>query len=989
MKPFLQTVAEDIIRKHGTNLSNIAVVFPNKRASIFMNQHLLNAAGKPLWSPRYITISELFRSKSELTVADKIKSIAMLYDIYQKHTQSAETLDRFWGWGEIMLADFDDMDKNMGQAELIFNNVRDLHAFDSTDFLDEEKRELLKRFFSEFSDSHDSLLKQRFERLWNKLLLIYKDFNTAMRGQQLAYEGALYREVAERSQELEWEHTKYIFVGFNMIQKVEQTIFSSLREQGKACFYWDFDHFYKDNPNQEAGHFINQYLVKFPNELDIKDEEVYASFSRPKDVTFLSAATENIQARYAGQWLKENGRLEAGQRTAIVLADESLLPSVIHCLPAEISGRANITIGYPLSLSPISSLVKNFLALHIHGYNAQRGVFMRKYVENMLRHPYVHSLSEQAVILPEQLQEQRIYFPSPADLCLDEGLKLLFEPIDESHSEMNRLLLSRLLEIVKAVGGASPQPSPAEREQEECTTVEDTPPLEGLGEAFLQESAYRMHNVLNRLNDLICTDGLSIEPTTLLRLIDQITGQTAMPFHGEPAIGVQIMGVLETRNLDFDHLLILSCNEGNIPKGINDSSLIPYSIRKAHELTTIDNKVAIYAYYFYRLMQRASDITVAYNSSTEDGNTGQMSRFMLQMMVETDPAKTRLSHANLTSSQTPRKAEPGAIVKDEAIMNILNSIDRLSPSALNKYLRCPKLFYYDKVVGLREAQTDNIDDRRLFGNIFHKAAELMYSAIRTPQNEITPEAISLLLNEKGSAQIQKFVDDAFSHELFNGRNPHYDGLQLINREVVCTLIRQLLKADLELAPFHIVGLEARAYEDMTFTIDGQERTITIGGIIDRLDRITAADGREVLRAVDYKTGSKEQGALTDVEEVFNPAKIEDHSDYYLQAMLYSVIVARMAKPYDKLPALNPQNLPVIPALIFIQRSKSVSDPVLKFGKSSAATPIDDILAPHYKEPFLKGLNELIEQIFHPEIPFSPTEKKKRCENCAFAGLCSR
>ncbi len=969
MKPFLQTVAEDIIRKHGTNLSNVVVVFPNKRASIFMNRHLLDAAGKPIWSPRYITISELFRSKSELTVADKIKSIATLYDVYRKHVPTAETLDRFWGWGEIMLADFDDMDKNMGQAELVFNNVRDLHAFDTIDYLDEEKRQLLQRFFSEFSNNHESRLKQRFEQLWNQLLLIYKDYNETMREQGLAYEGALYREVAERCNELEWEHPKYIFVGFNMIQKVEQALFTSLKEKGKAFFYWDFDHYYKDNPHQEAGHFINKYLLKFPNEIDIKDEEVYNNLSQDKDVTFLSAATENIQARYAGQWLKENGRLEAGQRTAIVLADESLLQSVIHYLPAEISGRANITIGYPLSLSPISSLVKNFLALHIHGYNPQQQVFMRKFVDNMLHHPYVHTLSEMAISLPEKLQSEHIYFPTKDELCLDEGLNIIFEPIDASSSEMNSILLSRLLQIMKAVGE------------------------EGEADQFMQESVYRMYNVLNRINDLVCVDRLSIDPATLLRLIDQITGQTTMPFHGEPAVGVQIMGVLETRNLDFDHVLILSCNEGNIPKGINDSSLIPYSIRKAHELTTIDNKVAIYAYYFYRLLQRAGDITIAYNSSTEDGNTGQMSRFMLQMMVESDPAKIHLTHANLTSNQSPQKSETGRVEKDKAIMSALCSINTLSPSALNRYLRCPKLFYYEKVVGLKEAQTDNIDDRRLFGNIFHKAAEIMYENIRTPEKEITKEAIKLLLEKKNSASIQSFVDDAFSLLLFNKRKPSYNGLQLINRNIICTLIEQLLKADFELAPFHIEGLEAEAYEHMTFNINGKERTITIGGIIDRLDRITTANGRQVLRVVDYKTGSKEQTTLPCVEEVFNPEKIEGHSDYYLQAMLYSLIVARMdsevkAKGKDW-QALNKQHLPVIPALIFVQRSKSVNDPILKFGKGASVAPIADILAPEYEQPFRKGLNQLIERIFHPDIPFSPTTVESRCEKCAFAGLCKR
>ncbi len=985
MKAFLKYVAEDIIHKYGTNLSNIVVVFPNKRASLFLNKYLLETAGKPIWSPRYITISELFRSQTKLTVADNIKTICMLYKTYKELTKTEETLDRFWSWGEIMLADFDDLDKNMGDAELIFSNVRDLHAFDTVDFLDDEKKQLLKKFFAEFTDNHDSKIKMRFELLWNQLFSIYKEFRKSMFAEELAYEGAMYREVAERADKLEWKHSKYLFVGFNMIQKVEQILFSSMKNKGLAHFYWDFDHYYLDDTRQEAGRFIEKYLVNFPNELDIKNEEIYNNFSSPKDITYLSASTENIQARYISQWLKENGRMDEGTRTAIVLADESLLKSVIHYLPKEVSGNTNITIGYPLSQSPVASFINNFLSLHIHGYNVQEEVYILRHAETMLRHPYTHLLSEQSITLPAHLRRERLFFPSKDNLCLDEGLTMLFQPINESRSEMNSILIQRLLTLLQAIGEKSEENRLADEEE---TSRQNSLTYE---EQFLQESVYKMYNIINRLNDLITNDGLEVDPTTLLRLTDQITQQTTMPFHGEPAVGLQIMGVLETRNLDFDHVLLLSCNEGNLPKGINDSSLIPYSIRKAFSLTTVDNKVAIYAYYFYRLMQRCADINIAYNSSTEDGQTGQMSRFMLQMMVETNKETVTLHHKNLTAKQSPKSTERQEVAKDEKIMQELNNITYLSPSAINRYLRCPLQFYYNTVVKIKEADSGEITDARMFGNIFHKAAEKIYAEIRTNDNEITQSAIDSLLNEKSKKIIERIVDEAFSEELFNNKAPRYDGLQLINREVICRFIIQMLKGDRQLAPFYVKGIEAEAYENMTFNINGLPRTITIGGYIDRLDQLHNTEGKDVLRVLDYKTGRNMQALLTGVEEVFYPEKIEGHSDYYFQTMLYSIIVRHMTKPVtlrgETKDALNTDSLPVQPALLFIQRPDSINAPVLKFGDKKSSESIQDIL--DYEKEFREQLQTLVSEIFNPDIPFTPTPTEKRCETCAFAILCRK
>ncbi len=321
MKTFLEYVAEDIIRKYGTELSRIAVVFPNKRASLFLNEHLVRLAGRPIWSPSYITISELFRQHSELVAGDPIKLICDLYKTYVEVTGSDETLDHFYGWGQVMIADFDDIDKNMADAAKVFCNLRDLHELDDTSYLTPEQVETLKQFFSNFSEDKSSELKERFLRIWSRFHEIYTRYNERLEAQGLAYEGALYRRMAG-DEGVRFEYDQYLFVGFNVLQRVEQRLFSRLQKEGKAKFYWDFDDYYI---HTEAGHYIAQYLPYFPNELDTHDADIYRNFAREKRITFASATTEDVQARYVSQWLGEGDRIADGRQTAVVMCDEALL----------------------------------------------------------------------------------------------------------------------------------------------------------------------------------------------------------------------------------------------------------------------------------------------------------------------------------------------------------------------------------------------------------------------------------------------------------------------------------------------------------------------------------------------------------------------------------------------------------------------------------------------------------------------------------------
>ena len=906
MKEFLAYVAEDMINKYGTNLSDIAVVFPNKRASLFLNEHLARYAKKPVWSPHYITISELFRQQSQLMVADPLKLVCDLHKSFCKCTRSQESLDKFFGWGQLLLSDFDDIDKNMADADHVFANLRDIHELDDISYLTEEQRDMIRRFFSNFSEDHNTELKERFLRLWSHFADIYHDFNDRLSHQGLTYEGALYRQVVEQ-QEGQYPHSHYLFVGFNLLQKVEQQLFNHLMKNGKARFYWDFDHYYMEG--HEAGQYIGQYLKYFPNELDVDADEIYGNFNHAKRIHYISAPTENIQARYVSNWLREEiqhadgttaTRYQDGRKTAIVLCNEALLQVIIHSLPPEVD-KVNITTGYPLEQTPVASFIQLW-------FNLQLGGHTPRLLRALQRHPYV-----QYIDLPAALD-------TPADTSIT----------------------TQLLNLLRQI----------------ATNAKDT-----VTDPLYQESLFRAYTLLNRLQSLISSGDLVVDDITLQRLTSQLIQQTTIPFHGEPAEGVQVMGVLETRNLDFDHVILLSCNEGNMPKGVNDSSFIPHNIRRAYELTTVDNKVAIYAYYFHRLIQRAKDITILFNSSTEDGQRGEMSRFMLQMLVESPHSIER--HL-LQSGQSVAGWQPRDIEKDDRIMKILNysfssSDNRLSPTAICKYMRCQLQFYYRYVAGIKEPEVPDDEqdlDNRIFGTIFHEAADIIYHQL--PQ-QINKEILYHLLKSK--VEIERAVDEAFHRVI-----PHIppNGLHLINREVIIHYLRQLISIDRRLAPFTILGLECNINRKL------EHHDVVIGGRIDRLDLINIGTPDECIRVIDYKTGSRRLKPLADVDAIFQPENIHNHADYYLQTFVYADIISRQQASKRK----------VSPALLFIQHSGGEDyDPTLYFGQER----INDIA--NYSMRFNELLEQVVSEIFSKDNPFRPTNDMKVCQTCPYAQLC--
>lgn len=959
MESFLKLVAADLYKHTEGNLAHTAVVFPNKRAGLFFNEYLAQESESPIWSPAYVSISELFRSLSPWEVGDPVKLVCELYKIFRRETQSTETLDDFYFWGEMLISDFDDADKNKVDTDKLFSNLQDLrNIMDDYTFIDDEQEEAIRQFFQNFSIERRTALKERFISLWDVLGNIYKGFRESLASQNIAYEGMMYRHVIEHLDVDKLPYEKYVFVGFNVLNKVEHTLFTQLKDAGKAVFYWDYDEFYMKENRQavthEAGEFIRRNLRDFPSPLS---GELFKNLSKPKEVHYIASSTENAQARYLPQWIRNN-LTTPEKETAIVLCNEALLQPVLHSLPAEVK-HVNITMGFPLSQTPVYSFLIALLELHTHGFNFKSGRYTFQSVVTLLKHPYTRQLTGQAELLEKELTRNNRFYPLPGELGKDEFLTRLFTPLSG-----NLNLCIRLSETLQQVAGIY---------QANTSGTEDTDAFNQL----YRESLFKAYTTINRFRTLIEEDELTVQSETFRRLLVKVLSATNIPFHGEPAIGMQVMGVLETRNLDFHHLVLLSVNEGQLPKSGGDSSFIPYNLRKAFGMTTIEHKIAVYAYYFYRLLQRAERITLMYNTSSDGLNRGEWSRFMLQFLIEWPHPITRQF---LEAGQSPQGTSPITVEKTPDVMRRMQSLfdvranpkAKFSPSALNYYLDCPLKFYYRYVAGLSAPDEVSAEiDSATFGSIFHYAAEHIYKDLTTHGKVINKEALETLL--RNEVKLQDYVDTAFKKLFFNvpqNEKPEYNGVQLINSAVIARYLKQLLQNDLRYAPFTFIASEMEVDEPIDIQTPKGVIKSRIGGIIDRMD---SKDG--TLRIVDYKTGG-DADTPPHVESLFIPDK--KRSNYVFQTFLYAAIMCR------KQPTMK-----IAPALLYIHRAATETySLVIQMGEPRKPKEAVEDFSKYEKE-YRERLQGLLEEIFNPEKSFTQTEIIEKCTYCDFKALCKR
>lgn len=995
MTSFLELVSRDLVSKWGNNLSNIVVVLPGKRATLFFDQQLYRAAGGPVWAPAYLTIDSLFLQFSKYEKCQPIRLACILYNIYKEAmlesgADAAElmTLDNFYGWAEIMLSDFDDIDKHMVEAKHLFLNARDLADMDDNDFLSDEQRRALEDFFSSLKVDNQSALRRHFLDIWNVMPQIYERLNRELKGRGLGYTGAIYRGVAEeaRRHQLDIPRGKhYAFVGFNVLDDVEEALFQSLMDAGCASFYWDYDRYYLPEPH-EAGVFMRRNLKNFPNALG--EEHFDVMTANGKKVRFLAATTDNAQIRYLPHWIDEKLTCPENE-TAIILCDEGLMRPLLSSIPgkndAERADRAgikrvpdqlNVTMGFPLADTPVFGYLMALLDLQTYGWDTSLGRFRTSFLNRVTANPFgssveaVYQTEDTAMIewLSAQLKCLSLHISS--DKSLDEKMRQLYS-----------------------------------------------------------ESIFQCYCILNQFRELLQEPDFRVLRTTLYRLMRRTFSTVSVPFHGEMTHGLQVMGLLEARNLDFRHIVMTSVEEGFLPKPADDTSLIPYCLKSAFNLSTIERKTAVFAYYFYRTIQRAEDVTLIYNDNSNGISQREQSRFLRQLQVESglDIKVQRLEPKLRTERTTPIEMQKTPEVIEamrRRFDNRMGAKHDLSPSALGTYLTCPLRFYYQNVACLSVPHKPEEEiDFRLMGTLFHDSAEMMYLHLLQTKNgcrQVEQADLQHLLKADYANMCEPgkklplyyaYIDLAFYVDCFFGDrydaytrreerenllNPilestshnefiHklnqlysneesrvggslFSGLSIIIRGVLGRMIKTLIRWDMSHAPFEVFGLEKSVHG--TVSLDGLD--LRVGGKIDRMDVVNMPDGTRQLRILDYKTGSSPKTRIKSMEDIFAEQEV-GNAHYYLQTFLYCALMC------------GRQPLPVSPALYYVREAlDDAYDPVLQLN----GEPVDFNADIHHE--FMAHLKGLLTEIFNPDVPFrQTTQPDTDCTYCDFKQLCNR
>ncbi|MCK5028268.1 MAG: PD-(D/E)XK nuclease family protein [Bacteroidales bacterium] len=957
MESFLKHIAHDLYTRYSDKISDLCIVFPNRRASLYFKKYLSELSDKPMWSPETTTINELMQEISGLTIADNIKLLFELYRIYKQIKKSEESFDDFYFWGEMMLNDFDDIDKYLVNPEDLFKNLKSLKSIqDQFNYLSDEQVEAIQQFWQSFDLKKQSTHQDDFISVWNILYEIYKQLNAKLNKLGIAYEGMIYRTVADKikgNEKIDLSHTKYVFAGFNALNNCEKKLFDYLNNNKLADFYWDYDQTYINNHHHEAGLFLRENINQYKQPLSITSKDIFKSLSEKKNIEIISVPSDVGQAKVITQKLKEAGDniSESPNKTAIVLADEELLVPVLHSIPDTVD-KVNITMGYPVNNTPVYSLLEHVIELQRNAKESKNGTtFYHKNVLAVLNHQYVNAqFSKEATELLQFIKKNNKIVITRDELAQCDFFKVIFIKVN-TYLELSEYILNILHQVYNSLQNTGQE-----------NTIHTT--------SLEKEYIYHIYLSINRVKDVLHEQQIEIKTETYIRLIRKIIRNLRIPFTGEPLSGLQIMGILETRLLDFENLYITSVNEGVFPKTEAALSFIPYNLRRGFGLPTIEHQDAIYAYYFYRLLQRAKNVTILYNSSSEGMQTGEMSRFLYQLKFESE---FEIIEKSLKYDINITQAKEITIDKSVEVIQKLNKFfttgeKYLSPSALSTYLRCHLQFYFKYVAELREQDELSEEvDAPLFGNILHQAMNYVYHDFIG--KEITKESIQAILKSTGKINIA--IDQAFKDEYFKSENKiNYSGKNIIIRELIEKYIHQILKVDESLSPFQIVSLEDTYEIEIPISSNGKTETIKLGGMIDRIDI-----QKNRIRIIDYKTGS-DKLEFKNIEALFSDKKSDQNSAVF-QTFLYSLFYQETKKP----------ELQITPGVYSVRK---IYDKNFDYRITQTEKPkliIDDFNK--VSKDFNKNLNELVSDIFNPEISFTQTEETKNCEYCAFSKICHR
>ncbi|MDR1408441.1 MAG: PD-(D/E)XK nuclease family protein [Tannerella sp.] len=955
MKPFLQQVATLFYQHYGTEVRHLAFVFPNRRAGLFFRKYLSQAAGKPLFSPAILTIDGLFTQMSDKMPADHLRMLFLLYQIYSRQSGADERFDDFVFWGEMLLNDFDDVDKYLVDARRLFTNVTELHDIDRDfSYLNPGQIEAIRSFWSEFHPGGDSENRQRFLHIWKLLYAIYNEFRETLAAEGCGYEGMIFREVVERlapDKHCGLPYRKIVFVGLNALSTAEIKLLQLLKNQDIADFYWDCGSKMLTDTHNLASLFVTAHLKRFPSELSLPPEK-----HNIPEIELIGVPSGIGQAKQVHTILKDmlGGRImmdpEEALRTAIVLPDEQLLIPVLHSIPEEIE-HINVTLGYPLSGTPVASLMESILLLrkNVRMTDGQPAFYHRDALF-VLNHQYIRSAcgKDVASLMKEIAAYNKVYVTS-SDLSRNQLLSLIFSTIEDTDA-LSDYLIAVLQELNRAISVVRPGAD----DDETPVSMND----------IEQEFIYHCFTAINRMKDLIRDAGISMTADTYFRLLKRVTDTITIPFRGEPLSGLQVMGVLETRVLDFDRLIILSMNEGVFPAKKTTDSFIPYNLRRGFGLPAYEHRDSIRAYHFYRMIARAKHVTLLYDTRTEGLQTGEVSRFVHQLRYHYNvPIRDNLVVYNISSSQPPAlHADKTDEVMTRLSAYLSGGTKALSASAINTYLDCPLKFYFTFVENMGEDdEVVEAVENRIFGNILHKVLEMLYQPLCNTL--ITADLLKLASKESALTEL---IGRAFAELYFHtDKVQPLSGQHFLTGEMIRKYVLKILEQDRLMTPFRYIGSEKKMQEVFRLS---DNREVRLKGFIDRMDEVNGTQ-----RIVDYKTGIKKSLEYKTVAHLFDRAAAE-RPQAVMQVFMYAWMYG----------ACPPQ--PVQPVIYYVRGLFSPTfDPVIYEGKEK--TPVEDF-AP-LRDPFESHLRTCLDEILNADVPFMQTAHKKTCAYCAFTGICGK
>ncbi len=939
MKPFLKQVAEHYYALGG--VERTCFIFPNRRADAFFRKYLgecVAESRQPLMAPPVYTMKDFFYAASGLKEADQITLLLELFGHYSKLNPAHESLDDFIFWGGVLLSDFNDIDKYLVKAESLFSNIADLREMqDDYTYLDETQREAIKRFVSHFQTG--GRYKDEFRRIWDILLPLYRAFNESLSARGLSYEGKVYRALSERLSDESVADVlagafgkradKFVFVGLNALNECEKRLMRKMRDAGLAEFCWDYVSPQIRAPHNKSSFFMADNVLEFPQAFTPEGGDCNP------EINVLSVPSAVGESKQLPSILD---RLDArGIETAVVLPDEAQLIPVLNSLPEHISD-INVTMGYPMRGSSLWTLMNDIAALQLH-LRQKNGewFFYHKQVWAIFSNSIVKSIisAQGQQIVAKVKQDARYYVPQ-SELSGDRLLELVFRPVVTQASVADA-------QMTKSIG---------EYQREVIAFI--APALKNVPDMAMELDFAREYYL--GIGQLM-QHPLEVLPLTWFRLVEKLVGGSAVPFKGEPLNGLQIMGPLETRALDFDNLVILNCNEGIFPRRNVSASFIPAELRRGFGLPTYEYQDAVWAYYFYRMIQRPRRIWLLYDSTAQGLRGGEESRYIKQLELDFGfPLRRYVARAPIE-----KHIVADSIEKTGEDIKFLREKKRLSATALEDYLDCQVKFYYATVKGLREKEeVAEFMDGGKIGNAFHRTMEAFYSV---PSGSVSRDYL------KGLLSGDTIRDEVHRQVLEQINSFEVSGRDLVYEDMICRYVRKTVEKDIALmdsrgiSSIRILGLEKRC----SSVIGGFSFT----GFIDRLDSLAPGE----VRVVDYKTGSvtdddyniSDDNAAAVVDKLFGP-KSEGRPKIAFQVYLYDRFVREDPK-YKELSVFN-----------------SIYRPCNFFVKDVECYPLSE----EFYSLMNDALERLLSEIADLSVPFSrTTDTEKVCKYCDFKTLCGR